>query len=717
MAGFPMYESQANSANSFMDDLDVASERMNPIVRVTNVMPEAPTAPRIRIRRRRRWPAAVGLAPCVGWSVVAVMLVFSGLQAWAGQLQFGLSLLASACLILGGLGSLVVIWLRFRVDLPVQLVLFLGAAVGFAVITTLVILHDPTYGTDEIAFDQYAAQLALHGADPYLRSMGPALGLFHVPDIYRTYLMTGGQVTRLSYPAGSFLAYLPFLAMGMHMQAAILVDGLAWVVGMALVWRLVPQTIGWVAPLLMLGVVYMGYAAGGVTDTLYVPLLVLAMWRWDRFADPAELSLARWIGPLALGIACAVKQTPWFLVPFLLIAIYQEARTRGADPRRVVARYALFVAAPFVAINADYLAHAPEAWIHSVILPLTAQTEPAGEGLVAFTIFQHAGGQLIFYTVAGVAALVACIFAFVGWYKLLKRSWLFLLTIVFFWPTRSLGEYLIMLLPAALVGAISVRPGGWAGWRPARYAVAVGVTAMAVMAVLALTLPPYLSLRVLSEHSTGALQTVDKLTLKVTNNSGRTTSPRYAVTPTGQISSFWEKIGGPSRIGPHSSAVVTLVAPDFQSMPPIVGGFIVDALTANPTQLATTSEVRLDQLSTFLDPQGIEHPIPLNKTIKFTVQVVDHWGNPVDHAGIVVNLGQTVYAQYGLEAGEASIDGLPEGQSPVAARTDRWGRAVFTVRAVQNQGTQVFLQSWIARSGSPPSGYSNVVSLQFKSSA
>jgi hypothetical protein len=460
----------------------------------------------------------------------------------------------------------------------------------------------------------------------------------------------------------------------------------------------------------------MGYAAGGVTDTLYVPLLVVAMWRWDRFADPAERGFARWIGPVALGIACAVKQTPWFLVPFLIIAIYLEARSRGAKPFRVAANYALLVAAPFLVINADYIVHAPSAWLHSVILPLTAQTEPAGEGLVAFTIFQHAGGQLIFYTLAGAAAFVACILAFVGWYGRLKRSWLFLLTAVFFWPTRSLGEYLIMLLPAALVGAVTVSRRGPDGWRPAQYGATVGAVAVIGLATLALTLPPAISLRVLSEHSTGALQTVDQLTLQVTNNSGQTTSPLYAVTPTGQISSFWEKIGGPARIAPHSSAVVTLVAPDFQSMPPIVGGFIVDALTARPAQLATTSEVRLDQRSTFLDPQGIEHPIPLGKTITFTVQVVDQWGNSIDHSGIAVDLGQTIYAQYGLEAGEASIDGRPEGQSPVAARTNRWGKATFTVRAVQNQGEQIFLQSWIARSGLPPSGYSNVVSLEFKTS-
>ena len=77
----------------------------------------------------------------------------------------------------------------------------------------------PDYGTDEIAFDQYAAQLALHGINPYLHSMAPAFPLFHVSPNGYTFQLNGQPVTALSYPALAFEAYLPLLAAGVTTQA------------------------------------------------------------------------------------------------------------------------------------------------------------------------------------------------------------------------------------------------------------------------------------------------------------------------------------------------------------------------------------------------------------------------------------------------------------------------------------------------------------------
>ena len=82
----------------------------------------------------------------------------------------------------------------------------------------------PDYGTDEIAFDQYAAQLALHGINPYLHSMAPAFPLFHVSPNGYTFQLNGQPVTALSYPALAFEAYLPLLAAGVTTQAAVWVE-------------------------------------------------------------------------------------------------------------------------------------------------------------------------------------------------------------------------------------------------------------------------------------------------------------------------------------------------------------------------------------------------------------------------------------------------------------------------------------------------------------
>ena len=100
--------------------------------------------------------------------------------------------------------------------------------------------------------------------------------------------------------------------------------------------------------------IYVDYATGGVTDSLMMPFMVLALWRWDRFGDTTERSSARWIGPIALGIACTFKQSAWFIVPMLVTAITIESMSAGRGWRPVL-RY--------VAPGGDRLPH-PEPAIH-----------------------------------------------------------------------------------------------------------------------------------------------------------------------------------------------------------------------------------------------------------------------------------------------------------------------------------------------------------------
>ena len=46
------------------------------------------------------------------------------------------------------------------------------------------------------------------------------------------------------------------------------------------------MTLRWVAPLLLAAGVFTGAFANGGTDALFVPFLILAVWRWDRLAGP-----------------------------------------------------------------------------------------------------------------------------------------------------------------------------------------------------------------------------------------------------------------------------------------------------------------------------------------------------------------------------------------------------------------------------------------------
>ena len=652
-----------------------------------------------------------------GWSIVTLSVLLSGLHAWAGQLAIPALLAISSFLVLTGIAGLVIIWSKPRVSLATQLLLLFATVLAFAVYTTMITIGNPIYGTDEIAFDQFAAQLALRGGNPYLHTMAASLPIFHVPDIFHTYLLNGHEINALSYPAGSFLAYIPALALGFHTQTALVVDCLFWVIGIVLSWILLPGVVRWVPPLILLAAVYIDFAAGGVTDALYLPFLVLALWRWDRFAITTERSAARWIGPIALGIAATVKQTPWFLVPFLLLGIWFEASARGNGAVRVVGHYAGMFAITFGVINADYIVRSGGAWTRAILVPLLSPTEPGGQGLISYTMFSHLGGRLIFYTIAGLAAFLVALSAFIIWYHQLKRVFPFLVAAALYFPSRSFGSYLIMLLPAGLVGAMTVSAGQLprSRWKLiGTSGLIIGMASLGTAGAAALTLPPSIQFSVVQEISTGQLQSVDYLRLDVSNTSGVTLWPHYAVNSTGQISSFWNVVSGPRRIAPFSTKTVTVEAPNVQSMPSVDSGFIVDAFTAHPAQMSSAREVSLTLQSTLLTPQDLNNLVPVGRTLIFRVQLVDRLDAPIRRSGVRIDLGQIIYEQSGLQYGEASINRQSAGESPVSSMTNSQGIATFSVCETQEQGAPLFLQAWIDQNFRPPTGYSNIVDVQFK---
>ncbi|MBO0817256.1 MAG: hypothetical protein J2P30_19185, partial [Actinobacteria bacterium] len=137
---------------------------------------------------------------------------------------------------------------------------------GLALWSYFQVFTAPDYGTDEIAFDQYAAQLFLHGTNPYLHSMAPAFPLFHVSPNGYTFHLNGQPVTALSYPALSFLVYLPLLALGMTTQAAVWVNVGAWALGAVILYAVLPRRLAPLAAVVASADVFTGYAVGGVTD-------------------------------------------------------------------------------------------------------------------------------------------------------------------------------------------------------------------------------------------------------------------------------------------------------------------------------------------------------------------------------------------------------------------------------------------------------------------
>ena len=412
--------------------------------------------------------------------------------------------------------------------------------------------------------------------------MGPALNLFQVPDIYHSYTLSGKEVTRLSYPAGSFLFYIPALLVGLRMQAAVFVDSLAWVTSMFLAWRLLPDRVKWIVLPIGTEIIYLGYAAGGVTDSLYLPFLMLAYWRWDRFGDPKEKSMARWIGPVMFGLAATIKQTPWFAAPFLVTGV----AIRRIDEVRIGVgsgcRYCGLALAAFMALNLPFIAVNPVAWAKGVTTPVLAHLIPAGQGLIGLTMFEHFGGQLRYYTYASLLVVIVSFSLYLGWYGTMKRVWPVLIPLAFFWPNRSFASYMVMMLPAALMAVTSVATTSADGWRPARVAFLGVFATTGACLFAAVTAKPNLSLQVLSERSTGQLQSIDHLTVRVTNHATTPITPHFTISPGGQQTSFWYRTSGPAVIPPHATVIEGLESPNTESMPGMNGDSSLTRSLINP---------------------------------------------------------------------------------------------------------------------------------------
>ncbi len=392
------------------------------------------------------------------WSLVWLGVVLGGLALWGSWSSWPPGAYLAPLIVALGIVGTAAAWLVPSPRNPVLQVSALLASLAATLGHEGIGIHvRHYYSTDSGAFNQVAAHLLVHGSNPYTSSMASASNLLQTPVDYWTYTATGGHITAVSYPAGSFLMEVPALLLGFHHQITDWMDLLAWLVTGALIFVLLPASLRWIGPLLVAVPLYADVFGSGGTDAVFLPFLVLAVWRWDRFCAGRGAGLARWVGPIALGLACSIKQTPWFCVPFLAIGIYLECRSAGRRPLRIVAGYLVIVAGVFTAVNLPFIIWQPRAWARGTVLPFDRPLVADGQGLVTLALHGAVRGvALPLLTVVSVLVFVSLLAALVVWYPAMKRIWMLLLPLTFFVGARSLLTYLLDLFPAAIVAAVTV---------------------------------------------------------------------------------------------------------------------------------------------------------------------------------------------------------------------------------------------------------------------
>ena len=320
-----------------------------------------------------------------------------------------------------------------RLGLASALALSVAATVALAL--GVIITNEPShaYGSDAASFNHYNAQLVLDAINPYTADgrFWDAIGEF--PQAGATPLRRGRyadsrfgpsleQLVRdvrneldhpqlrgsefdpkslHSYPALAFLVNVPALAVGFPTTLPVMLAALIAFL-LAAAWDVSPSQRGalWLA--LLSNQILVLLTLRGSFDVVALLPALLAWRTFDR----------KWLSPILLGLACAVKQIAWPLVPFYVIVVWRR------DGRRAAVQRLAFTIAAFLIPNAPFILASPRAWANSMLLPMTLPVFPSGIGLVALA---RAGVLPLFPSVVYSALELAALAALLLWHIRAKR--------------------------------------------------------------------------------------------------------------------------------------------------------------------------------------------------------------------------------------------------------------------------------------------------------
>ncbi len=603
----------------------------------------------------------------------------------------------------------------------------------------------PAYGTDEAAFIQYSAQLLLHGHDPYKANLLPALTQFRVPIQFATYKLNGTIASNLAYPAASFLLLVPVDLVTHGVQAIIIENVLFLAAELVLLFLFLPTAYRALSVVTVLGLSFLfDYTIGGDIVTLAVPFLLVVAHHWTDTGRQGRLGRAGATRAVCLGIAASICQFPWFIVPFILLGLWRcrSAELGSKRAARLLFRFVAVAAVPFVVLNGPFIAWDARAWLSGILSPLLQHAIPFGQGLIdASAFFGVGGGNLAYYTDAGVAIMVLLLVLYAEHFGRLWRAAFTLPSLVFFFTTRSLSEYFIMAVATWLVAAMAGGPesseigaldAGYFGSIGSHFpknrgsvtskilrGTVPGLPALAAVTCIALALTSLGPLRITikSVNSNGQFQSIWRIRAEVRNHSNRPVQPHFATDASGYMTTFWNVVTGPETLGPGREAIYTLVAPNVGSMPGVTQPFVLQAVTASPESISSSALFTPQRFDCYISPSYVDSLLPLGGSVSLTVQLRSPYGAAVHSRGVPVALAQVIYGQNDLIAGEAEINGAPEGQSPVIALTNAEGTASFRIWDSSIQGgNPLYFQAYVNPARGYPYGYSEIVSVQWVSS-
>lgn len=418
------------------------------------------------------------------------------------------------------------------------------------------------FGTDGLLFSQFAVDSLFAGKNPYALSMADAFTHYNSDPAFGTYRIDGTLVAELSYPAMCVLAFMPQRLLHIaNLDLTSLV-----VLTVVMLWLVLqsPGLLKWIAPsMLWAQWDLVSFTAGGVFDILWTLPLMASMVPFAR----GRLGVAG----VLLGIACSVKQTPWFVAPFLVLWLILE----GPDHRTRVRRIAILsgaAIATFVAINLPFIVASPSDWLRGVLVPVAggAPLVEIGVGPIMANIAGLTHQPKAFFSLLMACAFALTAIAYTLWFPRLQWLAFSAPMLVLWFNYRSLQNYFIFLLPIACMGVLLHRQKvGAAVYRWKHRALTFGVACVSAIAVLfgaSVLLAPRANLDaqvdIRAMRDPDDLGRISEMTVDVVNQGTAPLTPTFGIVHSRhQTPVHWTVISGPATLAPDTAGTYELVAP------------------------------------------------------------------------------------------------------------------------------------------------------------
>jgi uncharacterized membrane protein len=162
-----------------------------------------------------------------------------------------------------------------------------------------------------------------------------------------------------------------------------------------------------------------------------------------------------WLAGACYGLACAMKQTPWLLTPFLLIWVFHDhpESSRGERIRRALI-FATAAAGLFLIPNLWFIYQDYSLWWRGVIAPSFGNLVILSQGLSMTSETGFIPLPPSFYSITFVTVFAALLFNYAVYFERLKHV-IWVVPILTMWFSyRGLQNYFIFWIPMLVVSAV-----------------------------------------------------------------------------------------------------------------------------------------------------------------------------------------------------------------------------------------------------------------------